>query len=553
MFLRTYTFTTSPPGFYSDEALYGYEAYSLLKSGKDQFGNSWPLSLAGFGDYRPALYIYSTIPSIWLFGLSAFATRLPSIVFSVATVVVTYLLIKKVTKHEKAALFGALLLSISPWSIYFGRMAHETNLMTLLIVSGVYVLYENTHSFKALFLSILLFALSMYTYHSARVFVPLFILLSAVIYYKQLRNIRKNLLIGIIVFLLLLLPLIFELSPRTGLSRVSSVGFWNDPGLTSYINELRASMTVKFGGSMAKVFINKATVYPFVFLSNFLKHFSPSFLFLNGDPNGVYNTPYTGILLLLEPLFLFFGTRKLWQRNKRACLLIIGAIAISLIPDSLTRFSPSSARIHLVLPFLALLNGMGMESIFKIKFKIRFIIVSLLIINLLWFWYSYLIILPLKNERAWQIGTSELIQKTQKLSANYGKIWMSRSCWGWIHVVFHTAYDPRLFQIEAQHSEKNDLGFWWVSDFGKYHLENFPKNGPYEPNVLYVGTPDEFPDGTRPIDIVVSPYSKKALFYIVDGASLYNSLAINPSAVVHSHLQVSPQVQVPSLQAVHFP
>src|SRR3989338_4260655 len=84
-FLRLWQLGKNPPGFYSDEALYGYEAYSLLKTGRDQFGNFLPISIAGFGDYRPALYIYSTIPFIAIFGLTEFATRLPSAMFSIFT------------------------------------------------------------------------------------------------------------------------------------------------------------------------------------------------------------------------------------------------------------------------------------------------------------------------------------------------------------------------------------------------------------------------------------------------------------------------------------
>ena len=62
LFLRAIWWSKFPPGFTADEATMGYDAYSLLKTGKDQFGTSWPLAFRSFGDYRPPLHIYASMP-----------------------------------------------------------------------------------------------------------------------------------------------------------------------------------------------------------------------------------------------------------------------------------------------------------------------------------------------------------------------------------------------------------------------------------------------------------------------------------------------------------
>src|SRR5437868_4259461 len=76
--LRLWRLDTVPAGFNIDEAAFGYNAYSILKTGKDEYGTFLPLSLKSFGDYKAAGYAYIDIPFIALFGLNEFSVRLPS-------------------------------------------------------------------------------------------------------------------------------------------------------------------------------------------------------------------------------------------------------------------------------------------------------------------------------------------------------------------------------------------------------------------------------------------------------------------------------------------
>src|SRR3990167_8598168 len=64
-----------------DEVALGYNAYSILQTGRDEYGKFLPIVLRSFDDYKPALYVYLAIPAIKLFGLNVFAVRLPSAFF----------------------------------------------------------------------------------------------------------------------------------------------------------------------------------------------------------------------------------------------------------------------------------------------------------------------------------------------------------------------------------------------------------------------------------------------------------------------------------------
>src|SRR5260221_14138646 len=86
LFLRLYKIDTNPPGLTPDEASLGYNAYSILKTGRDEYGTLLPVIFKSFGDYKPGLYVYLAVPAVATFGLNETAVRLPSVIAGVFTV-----------------------------------------------------------------------------------------------------------------------------------------------------------------------------------------------------------------------------------------------------------------------------------------------------------------------------------------------------------------------------------------------------------------------------------------------------------------------------------
>ena len=99
-FLRLWQLGHVPPSPDWDEAALGYNAYSIKETGKDEYGEPFPIILRSFDDYKPALYVYFVIPFISLFGLDIFAVRLVSALFGIATVIVVYFLIHELTRMQ---------------------------------------------------------------------------------------------------------------------------------------------------------------------------------------------------------------------------------------------------------------------------------------------------------------------------------------------------------------------------------------------------------------------------------------------------------------------
>ncbi|HUA32608.1 MAG TPA: hypothetical protein VMA09_03320 [Candidatus Binataceae bacterium] len=58
-----------------DEAVNSYDAYSLALTGSDHRGNHLPVVSQGFNDYRMALFDYSLVPMVRMFGLKVSLVR----------------------------------------------------------------------------------------------------------------------------------------------------------------------------------------------------------------------------------------------------------------------------------------------------------------------------------------------------------------------------------------------------------------------------------------------------------------------------------------------
>ncbi|MCL4417015.1 MAG: glycosyltransferase family 39 protein, partial [Actinobacteria bacterium] len=121
-FFRFYQLGNIPSGLFNDEANTGYDSYSILLTGKDQWGTLLPFSnFKGFGDYPPPIYRYLTTIPIFLFGLSEFSVRFISALAGLLSIGVLYLLTKKLF-NDKIAIFSSLMFAIMPWAIGLSRV-----------------------------------------------------------------------------------------------------------------------------------------------------------------------------------------------------------------------------------------------------------------------------------------------------------------------------------------------------------------------------------------------------------------------------------------------
>src|SRR3989344_8918545 len=91
IFLRFWDLNVLPPSLNWDEVSLGYNAYSLLKTGQDEWGELMPLSFRAFGDYKLPGYIYLDVPFIYMFGLNEWGVRFLSALLGVGLTILIFL------------------------------------------------------------------------------------------------------------------------------------------------------------------------------------------------------------------------------------------------------------------------------------------------------------------------------------------------------------------------------------------------------------------------------------------------------------------------------
>lgn len=518
--LRFFYLGKIPNGLYSDEAAYGYNAYSLLKTGRDEYGTFIPLAFKSFGDYKAPLYIYFMVPFIKLFDLSVFGVRAQSAILSVIMVVLVYYLGQIISKHKTFSLLASFFTAISPLSLQFGRMAHENNLSVMLISLGVLFFLLSLRKSNFIYLSFISLALSIYAYHDARVLTPLLIMTLMILYrFHVLKNI-KQMIFALLIFIALLLPLLTLLNNSNFWSRPKFTVMSSDKGINLETNQERGE-DIAGGFFIPGLFHNKLLAFSRKFLDNYTSHFSFQFLFLHGDNINIYSSAGNGILYLTTFPFLFLGLYYLFKNDFEYRWLILLWLFLSPIPASLTKFVPSASRtLSILIPSSIIIAYGFMYSLkfFKaLKNRRIYIVIILLVItiDIALYLHNYYFNSPIRYARDWHYGMDQVISKTKNIQAGYSKIWFSKNAWGYIYPLFYFKYPPEKYQSQAHLSSLNEFGFGWVNGFDKFIFADFPPEMLEMQDTLFIGIPSDFYKPTKPLDVVSYPDGKPA-YYLAD-------------------------------------
>lgn len=468
-FLRFYQLEKVPPGFHIDEVTVGYNAYSLMETGKDENGNLLPLYIDSFGDFRPAGYFYLTIPSVMIFGVNEFAVRFPSVFFGILTVLLVFFLVEEIFQKRFVSFLSSFLLAISPWHIVVSRATSESSVALFLIVLGTYLflLGIKKEKIKYFLLSFLSFFLSFFVYHSPRVFVPLLAFGFLGLSWRKLKTKRaKTLVVGFLIACLITSLLVIFLSQGAG--RFKQVSIFNHPGVQLRLNEQIREEKAGISIFLVRAFHNKAVNYGLETLSNYGKHFSFDFLFIKGGLPIRYLVPEAGLLYLIELPFLLIGIFLVLKSKKDFPLLFIYWMLIGPVAASLTfEDIPNIQRAFFVLPSFQVLTAYGFYQVYKILKKERLIknlLISgsllFLIFNFSYFFHQYLV--HQRAYRPWNrnYGFKELISVLNELDIGYDQIVLTKAPNDpYIYILFYNRYDPSSYHQYAPRREKDRWGF----------------------------------------------------------------------------------------------
>ncbi|OGE24560.1 hypothetical protein A2688_02390 [Candidatus Daviesbacteria bacterium RIFCSPHIGHO2_01_FULL_38_8] len=529
--LRFYRVVDVPPSLNWDEVSIGYNAYSILKTGRDEWGALLPTHFKSYGEYKLPVQIYASIPAIAIFDLNDFSVRLTPVIYGTLTVLLIFLLGRGLFKSNVVGLASAFLLAISPWHIQLTRASFESSFALFWIVLGVWLLLKGFYHPKWSIMSMIPFAVSVYTYNTTRVFTPLFLFSILIIHFNTLKKYQKYIFLSIAVFAILMLPLVPYYTSGEGNSRYKLVSITDDPGLIPRVNERRGNSELPW--ILPRLIHSKYSYTAAYFIKNYFSHLTPQFLFISGAPHKQHHVQNIGQLYLIQAPFLLLGLFLIFKNKNQFRWLILSWMLLSFIPVSITNDSiPHALRTLVALPTYLILSAYGFYVFYQwlvnkkniVKVSILFTLAIILGLQFTSYIKNYYFIYPKNYSRDWQYGNKQAVEFIKDRYEDYDLIVFTRA-YGEPHMftLFYSNYDSAKFRNDPNLERFETFDWVRVLKFDKFYFPDLGDEGTGfrdiiaqnpDKRILFIGKQVDFPqehyrlktidflNGDRAFDIV---------------------------------------------------
>lgn len=452
VFLRTWQFSEIPQGLNQDEVSAAYEAWSLLETGKDRWGNQLPIYFPAWGSGQNVLYSYSCIPFYFLLGVSEFSFRLPNLLMGIASIFLLFSLFKDDNKWK--GLIAVCVLGLSPWHIVLSRWALEVNMLPFWLILHFFLLKKTwQQNTPLIWLSFIPLVFASYTYAIVFFSLPIyfFLLLTT---FREIRVSQK--IAGFLLYVVFTLPLLlFVLKPYFAF--IPSQFLWFSlPDL--------ASSRVDFSESWKSVM-----------------HTNLQFVFKGFHDGTTWNTtldtmPHSSLVLFGSALGLVYSMIRIKEGvlNK---VWVISCIA-AVVPFIFFRMNLNrSLYLQTIIIILAVQGLFFMiDTVKEQKNKkiIAIALIALLLINTSWFSIDYFRFYPLKTKEGFQTGLSEAI----KTASNMDKqVYVTSSIpFPYLYTAFYLRISPEEFQEQDFYIEEGRYQIKELRNFQFHYSETAFRN-----------------------------------------------------------------------------
>jgi hypothetical protein len=425
-FLYFYKLAQIPCGFYVDEASVAYNAYSIVETGKDEYGFSYPVYFRLMGSYTPSLFIYLSTFLLKFFDMSVVLFRSISAVSALLSVYIFYLLISKLKLYKLNITYFVITFfyAVSPWMVFNARLGYETTLGFVVFNIGAYFLLLAMKKQKYLVSAVAVLSFSTYISHNQRVLAPLFLLGYLVLFRSTLLR-KENLKVLKSAFLAGLIISVFNLS------LIYTRAFW-----------------IK----SAQFDINN--------IWNFLVYLSPKTLFFeNPDIDLQHTIPKLSMLYNWMAIPYLVGLYLVIKRIKDIKYkFIVLYIVVTLLPSILSsHFVSSQKSLPFIIP-LAIILGLGIDEILRhIKVAMRVVVlVFVAAYSILVLYTSYFILFPIERAHGWNYGYDQIAEYVRERPNDTFLLDDTRNPRAYILLLYHLSYPPEKYHKEVDAFYRNN-------------------------------------------------------------------------------------------------
>ncbi len=423
--LRLFHLGTTPQGMHADEVSFLLNAQSLATTARDEDGRFLPLSLHSLIDPKPALYSYLQIPFVLALGVTPTAARLPAVLLGLLSMYGCYLLCKREGQERVGVLIVAVL-ACSPWHIMLSRATQEVILSLSLSVWAIYFFLSLVRKYSPLhfFLWFILTFGALYSYHSAKVFLPvLFASCIAWLWLKKRLPLHKASMYLVSIVGIIVLSLLVQESS----SRLAAVGILGNKEPQIRITEQTFSATPLASHSVIRTFYNKPAIYGLSVIREYLSYFSPDFLFFKGGEPKRYVIPFHGLLYVFELPLLLIGLFVAARRKDTPALFALAVALLAPIPAALTyQETPSIIRTVPLCLALAYFITLGWEKILSTRQRWQTLVSIVFVPFILWQVGYFLLQLEVQQKvyQPWYRNTpyTKIAEAVVRLSTSYQSV-----------------------------------------------------------------------------------------------------------------------------------
>ena len=459
--IRFYQLGSIPPSLDWDEVSLAYNAQALLETGRDEYGNTWPLTIRSFNDYKPPLYAYSLIPVLAILGKTNLAVRLPAAIAGTLTVLVTYFLVKELfPKSKKFSIFkfqfsvaevSVLLLAISPWHAHFSRVAFEANLGLLFFIAGMAAFLKSRSFPRWLPIAALSFGLSLLAYHSTKVVVPLLLLLIVWPHLKTFIKARKSFIAAGVIALFFSLLVGRTVQQGIGQARLETVSFKT---IDNLLDRSVARVEAENLSAFSRIVNHRYIAYSREIIGGYLDHYTIKFWFIEGD--SIPRLTFVGTMGLLywwTLPFLAVGIFTLVKKKSETRKIVFSWFLVAPAASALTSGTPNAIRSIFFLPIFQIFIALGLVTVIswirKQKKKLLYALCSMLYAllaaaNIILYFHLYYRHAPVETSQGWQYGYQQMVEWVMARKDKYDKVIITTTYdQPYIFVLWYGNYSPR--------------------------------------------------------------------------------------------------------------
>lgn len=524
--LRFYKLGQVPNGLSTDEADMGYNAYSILKTGKDIFKRPWPLFFQSLDDYKPGLVFYTSIPTIALFGLSDFSIRVAPAIFGTLMPALFFFLARLLYPKERSLPYIlAVLVAFAPWSIALSRaMIWYIELLAFYTLFLISLLLSVKKDSRFILLSAVFLGVGLYIYYAALIYLPPLLLLTLYLYRKNLLGNLKIILSAAVLLLVIATPAIIHYFSASAKSRLNAISILTpDITLPLSISEMTLDRSSHY--PLAPLIHNRRLVYANALLDNYVDYFNLDYLFVNSKGIRYFYTSGVGLFYAFELPFVLYGAYILIKRRATEDKLILSLLLISPIPAAITLGSPFPHRALLLFIPIQILSAIGTTTFLKNRLTLPVLSVIYLF-SVYIFLHQYFIHSPREftsefDNGAWFSTVRDVAPKVNAEKTKYDKViftWSQGKLVPAIYFLFYNKVDPKIIQKKASGWTNEPPSYRQIYD----RIDNIEfrpidwKTDKNLKNTLFIGYPQDFPKGVNIIGTSYLPNGDIHFVFVVD-------------------------------------